>query len=222
VGGAIPSGATVLVDYELGPEPANVIDSMTTAASVRYGITQGNLAGLSVFAAYQRVDQDLDTRDPSAFVISDTSQLRYGVEYFLRGLTLLAEQEIYESDIAPYDLWRVQARYSRRLGLSSMLNLSASYERVDFDMPDNDVELTRLTGEWVQRITPELNIRLWVNFRDENDRISPDSRGFEQALEVRWHRRQTDVFATLSNSMVESANEDNQFQSITFGIRRAF
>ena len=222
IGGAISNGETLLVDYDLGPEPASIIDATTAAASFRYGLTEGPLAGLAAYASYQQIDYRLESPDPTAFVLDDARRLKYGIEYVWRGVTLLTERETYDSEVAPYDLWRAQARYSRRLGISSVLNLSTSYERIDYDVPDNHVELTRVTAEWVQRITDATTIRLWANFRDENDRVSPDTTGFEQALEVRWHRRQTDVFATVSNSQVESANEDNQFLALTVGIRRAF
>ncbi|MCL4222263.1 MAG: hypothetical protein KJZ65_12935 [Phycisphaerales bacterium] len=222
VGGAIADGQTVLVDFDLGPEPANSIDSFTHTIVLRYTIQEGRLRGLSTYLTYSDVSQELDAVDPSLFTLNDQTRLLLGTELRRGPVTLTAEHEDVSSDISPYTLLRLQARYDQRLGARSWVSLEATHEEVDYGQTDRSVELNRLTGEIGRMLAPGLHGRLRLRYRDESDNIGGDTRGFEELAELKYTRGQTDLYATVRYSQLESDATDTQSQLFSFGLRRAF
>lgn len=222
VGGAIADGQQVLVDYRVGPEPASTVDTVVGNFAVRYSITEGRLSGLDVYLTYQQVDQMLRKGSPLTIVLDDTQRLVYGVEYRIWAFTFTGEQEHFDSSVTPFDALRLGARFDQRIGPSSALTVDLTREELDFPRDDNRVELNRITATWFQQLSSELDFRAHLLYRDERDRFSGNTRGFEQALEVHWTRAQTDVFASVRNAMLEGDNADTMFQTFTLNIRRSF
>lgn len=222
VGGAIADGETVLIDFDLGPEPANSIESFTHTIVLRYTIQEGRLRGLSTYLTYSDVSQELDAVDTTLFTLNDQTRLLLGSELRRGPLTLLAEHEDVSSDVSPYTLLRLQARYDQRLGARSWVALEATHEEVDYGQTDLSVELNRVTGEIGRMLAPGLHGRLRLRYRDESTSSGGDTRGFEQLAELKYTRGQTDLYATVRYSQLEGDVTDTQSQLFSFGFRRAF
>jgi hypothetical protein len=222
VGGGISEGETVLVDYDVGPEPASQIDTVTTALSLRYTVVDGWMTGAAVYGAYRTTNFSLDTVDPSRFVLDDASTLLYGVEYNRGGLNLKAERENRDSNVNPYDTTRLEARYNLVTGIASSVGASVTHEIVDYSMPDNHVVLTRVEGNWTQRFGTSLHGKIRVLYRDEQDDLSGDTRGFEQYLETVWRKGQTTVYVNVRNSFLDGPGSETLSQGVQFGLRRSF
>ncbi len=222
LGGAIADGQTVLVTYEIGPEPGNTTDTAMVTLAGRYSIEQGMLRGLDVYVNYRQIEHALSSDEPSAFVLDDARILRYGAEYRIGRLAFTAEEENHDSTIAPFDATRLAARYDHRLGRASGLSLDLTREDIRYTDPDNRVELNRITGLWFTRLGASLDVNVRLIFRDEHDRLVGSTRGFEQSIELNWHKRQTEIFASFHNSVLDSNNESDQFQTIFVGFRRNF
>lgn len=222
VGGAIADGETVLIDYDLGPEPANSIQSFTHTLVLRYTIQEGRLRGLSTYLTYSDVSQDLDAADTTLFTLNDQTRLLLGAELRRGPLTLLAEHEDVSSEVSPYTLLRFQARYDQRLGSRSWVALEATHEGVEYELTDQTVDLNRVTAELGRSLAPGLHGRFRLRYRDESDSLGGDTRGFEQLVELKYTRGQTDVYATVRYSQLEGDVTDTQSQYFTFGLRRAF
>ncbi len=222
VGGAIADGETVLIDFDLGPEPANSIQSFTHTIVLRYTIQEGLARGLSTYLTYSDVSQELDAVDTTLFTLNDQTRLLLGAELRRGRVTLMAEHEDVSSEISPYTLLRLRARYDQRLGVRSWVALEATHEEVDYGQTDLSVDLNRVTGEIGRMLAPGLHGRARLRFRDESDSSGGQTQGFEQLVELKYTRGQTDVYATVRYSQLEGNVTETQSQLFSFGLRRAF
>ncbi|MEX2218758.1 MAG: hypothetical protein WD749_08350 [Phycisphaerales bacterium] len=221
-GGAITSGTAVVVDYDIGPEPANTVDTLGTSISARYTLTEGPLRGLAAFVDYRQLDHELSTEGPATLIVDDVRDLTVGAE-FLRGpVTLRAERQHRDSTVNPFDATRLEGRYNQRLGRDSALSLEAIHEIIDYRDSGERIEFDRLSARWAHRVNPELHCSLRLLYRDERTRLSGDTRGLEQALEVNWRRRQTDVYASVRNAILDVEGGETLSQTFQFGLRRRF
>jgi hypothetical protein len=116
LGGAITSGSTVIVDYDIGPEPANRVDSLGTSATARYTLTEGGLRGLGAFVEYQRLDQDLSGPGSGLLTVDDVRDLTYGAEFIRGPWTFRGERQHRDSTINPFEATRAEGRFDWRLG----------------------------------------------------------------------------------------------------------
>jgi hypothetical protein len=222
VGGSIADGETVLIDYSIGPEPENTTDTLTTSVTVRYDIDRGPLRGFSVFYLFRDLDQSIDAPMGSLIIANDVRQTRYGAEYKLGDFTFLAEQEERDSDVSPFELTRISARFNRSVGPGSWVSLDASHEDISYTDTGNDVVLDRITGEWSSRTGKNTLFRLRLNYRDEDERLGGNTTGFEQTVELNWKYRQTSMFVSATNSFLEGDDVDSDAQTIAIGLSRRF
>ncbi|MFG0286307.1 MAG: hypothetical protein ACF8R7_17985 [Phycisphaerales bacterium JB039] len=222
VGGAIASGETVLVDYIVGPQPAATIDTLTKSISFRYTLEEGTLRGLGGYVNYTETDNGIESDAPEQFLLDDIRDLLYGVEYRRNPFYLMAERQERDSDLAPFDSTRLEARYDQRLGISSALSASLSYEVTDYPLDDDQLRITRAITRWYGQVLPELGLNLRLEFRDEQSRQFGDSTGYEGAFEVNWRRRQTSVSASLRSSYLDSDQSDTFSQVVLVELRREF
>lgn len=221
-GQGIANGQTLLIDYDVGPEPANDIETMGEGASIRYTIDQGWLQGLSGYGTYRQTDHSLSGASSAQIVLDDVRDLTYGLEYMRGGLLLKAERENRQSSVSPFDLTRLQAMYSQSLGVDSSLTLDATHEIYDYQIPVNHVVYTRGTARWNQRLTRSWSLKASLEVRDERNDILGNSRYFDQTLGVHWHLRQTSAYLTARNSIATASRSDTNNQSLEFGFRRSF
>ncbi|GMV26473.1 MAG: hypothetical protein AMXMBFR58_25040 [Phycisphaerae bacterium] len=223
VGGAIADGETVLISYEIGPEPGNTVDTVTNTVSLRYMVEEGWLRGLSPYVIYRRTDQDISAQDPSLFTADDVNSLTYGVEYRIGGLYLRAEQVNYDSTIQPYDSLRLEARYEQRFSRDSSLFLSAQHDTIEYrNAGQGEAELNRLEAKWNQGLGPSLDFSVDVIYRDEQESDGGSTNGLEEGLEISWRKRQTSMFVSLRNSNLDGDLVDTDSQAFVFGFRRDF
>lgn len=222
IGGAIADGETVLISYDIGPEPANQVDSIVANFTIRYTFERGWARGLALYMRFLNTDHSLSTDDPSLFVLDDVTSLLFGAEYRVGDFTFTAEREDRDSTVSPYDSTRLEARFDRRFGRKSTLTLAAYHELIEYTDENNELELLRFTGRWTTRLLSHLDLNLWVQYRDEHETVGGDTTGFEQSIELNWRYRQTSVFAGFRNAMLESDTVDRTSQTFTFGFRRTF
>ncbi|CAG0960920.1 hypothetical protein PHYC_00721 [Phycisphaerales bacterium] len=222
VGSGISDGQTLLIDYDVGPVPASDIDTLSLTASARYTVSEGYLRGISIYSIYRSQDHSLDAADPSRFVLDDTTNLLYGIEYRREGLHLRAERESHDSTVNPYDTTRLQAFYDYRFSRGSSLGLDATHEIIDYTDPVNQVTFSRLSARWNQKVAREFDLTLRVDFRDESNDLRGDTQGIDQSLSLRWRRRQTSAYATIRNTLLETGESDRVSQFFELGLRRDF
>ncbi|VAX41587.1 hypothetical protein MNBD_PLANCTO03-1088 [hydrothermal vent metagenome] len=222
VGGAITEGESLLVDYTVGPEPASTIDSVNARFSIRYTIEEGPLNGLSAYLNYIRIDQSVETVDPTRFILEDVKDLRYGLDYRIGQVTLQAERRNHDSTIFPYDTTRLEGRYDIRLGPRGSLSASVSHEISDYPANNDQRTLSRATIRARGRLGNDFDLGLRLLYRDESSRLANDLTGFEQSLEVTWRRGRTVLSASVYNSILDGQSSESQSQTLTLGIRRTF
>lgn len=222
IGGGIVNGQSLQISYDLGPEPANDVDTTTTGTSFRYTLTESILQGLSGYVSYRTVDHNISASDPSLFVLDNLRDLTYGVEYNRGPVTLTAERENHDSTINPFDATRFVARIDERLGTSSTVGLDFTHDIIDYRDPSDHVVFDRIGGRVQQRFGHDLDLNVRLLYRNESDRLSGDSHGLEEIVELHWRRRQTQVFASFRNSVLDGPGSNTLSQTIQLGIRRAF
>lgn len=221
-GSAIQNGQTVLANYDIGPEPANQINTLGTSTSARYSLTEGALRGLSAYFNYRTSDPQLSAADPSLFVLDGFRDLLLGVQYVRSGLDLKYEHEQRTSSVSPFSSDRFQAMYSRPLGRESVVSLDLTHESIEYPLEANRVDFDRITGRWNQRVMPTLDINVRLEYRNERDRLNGDSEGFDQILGFTWHKAQTTVYVSFQNALVQGANSERTSQLLQLGFRREF
>ena len=222
LGGDIAQGQTVLIDYRLGPEPGATTTTTGYGATVRYDLREGPLKGLGLYVRYFQQDQDLTTRQRDLRPEIDIEDLVYGMDYNLGNLTLLAEQQIHDSTLSPFDANRLEARWSQRLGRGSSMLFAATYREIDHTDEDFRTTTTTLTGRWNQQLTQRLRAGAELIWRMEDDSAGIDAQGFEQRLDLTWRYRQTTLFAEVRNAFIDSDANDTLFQTFMLGFRREF
>jgi hypothetical protein len=168
------------------------------------------------------VDHSLSTANPSLFVLDDFRDLLLGLEYLRGGLDLKAEYQMHDSTVNPYDTTRLQAIFFEAISRDSVLSLDASYEIIEYSMPENRVVFTHVIGRWDQRINPEFQFNIRLEYRQEDDDLLGNSQGFDQVLGFNWRKRQTTIYGSISNDILNGPSSDTMSQMVTFGIRRDF
>jgi hypothetical protein len=222
--GFIAPGETVLISYDIGPEPRGRTTTTDLGFNVRYTFDETFLAGLSVFVIY--LDQD-QKRTPENFAATlqenDFTDLRYGVEYNAWNLYLKAEAQERDSTISSFDSILLEARYTQPLGRGSNLGLSATYQEIERTDENIRTASTTLTGSWNQRFTDHLRGSLILVYQNIDGNVGFDSEGFDQTLNLRWNYRQTQIYAQLRNAIRDNDGaDDTWFQTFTLGVRREF
>lgn len=221
VGGQIADGQAVLLDFDIGPQPAVTTTSLLAAIALRYSIQEGMLRGLAIYGDFRDTNQSLESQDPLV-TPNDVRIYRAGIEYRRTPFYTGFEFERREATISPFDSFRLWARYDQRLGPRSVLSIHASHEIYDYTDEDNTIELDRILGEWRQGFDAGLDLRLQLLYRNERDDLAGDSQGFEQVFELNWIKRQTRIFLSVKNSILDSDNEDSLSQTLAFGFTRRF
>lgn len=221
VGGRIPNGSVVLLDYLLVPQAANTTTTTSFSVGGRYDIELGVLKGLGVYARYTRQDQSIDS-DGFAFIPNSFTDLVYGVEYRRNGFLIGIERENRDAEISPFDATRYRAEYTRRVSRDFVFNTYASFIQIDYPEDGNHVDLFAVAGTVQWQVSRELNLVATVVWRDENDDLRGPTKGLEEQFEFNWRRRQTTVYGLLRHSQLETDFQDSSFFFGEIGIRREF
>ena len=226
VGGRIAAGQTVRLDYDLLPQPSNTVTNNLFTTSVRYDIDRGPLRGLGVYARLAKLDQDIDSAQPDFFFPNSYTDTTVGSEYrfWEQRITLGAEQQWHDSDIAPFDATRFFGRlvYRFRDNTNSVLSFNTDYTILDYPDEDNHVELLLVSGTFSRQLTSHLSGSVTVTYRDQHDEVFGPTQGVEGSAELRWKYRQTQIYAQFRDSLLETDPQDTQFQSVVLGLRREF
>lgn len=222
VGGRIPNGQAVLIDYLLVPQAANTSTTTYYAFGGRYDIELGREAVLSLYARYARQDQDIDTDNPASFTPNSFTDIIYGFDYRWRGLRLGIERENRDATISPFDATRYVLTYDHRFSRDLTVNFNTTFTQIDYPDEDNHADLLAVSGSVQYRFTRDLYLSASVVWRDEDDDLRGPTRGLEEQIEFNWRRRQTTVYGLLRNANLETDFQDNSFLLAEIGIRREF
>jgi hypothetical protein len=221
VGGQIADGQAVLTNYAIGPDPGSDVTSFLAAISARYQIEEGVLQGLAFYGDFRNTTQNIVSDNPF-LEASDVKIYRAGIEYVRGPFNVGGEYKQQDSSISPFNQWRAWARYNQRFGARSLVTVNTSYDRLEFTDQGQNTDLFRALGEWRQGFAGGLDIRIQLLYRYETEDPGFQSQGFDQIFELNWINRQTRVFASIKNSILDSDNDDSLSQTFVFGLRRDF
>jgi len=228
LGGSIAEGEVLLIDYRIGPEPASDTTTLGIGVTLRYDFEETFLKGVGLYARYFHQDQERDTRGGvgsgaiGALVPADVDDLIVGADYHLGNLSLLGERQMHDSTLSPYNATRFAGTYVQPLGLASSLTFTATYDDIERTEEDTRNTIATIGGRWLQRVGNHLNLGVGALWRTEHDSAGLDVQGFEQTLDVTWQYRQTTVYGSFRNSVLDSNADDTMFQTFQIGLRREF
>jgi hypothetical protein len=221
IGGAIPDNSAVLVDYVADPIPGTQTTTASFGATLRYNITEGPFRGLSPYVRYVSVQQDV-SGGGGLIVPESAYDYLIGADYRIWDATFTAEYEIYDSTLVPFNALRFIARLDHRVSYASLIGATASYVKTDYvDLNQQDTVLNAsVRGSHL--ITRELVFSGSVNYVQVDDTVSGHTTGVEEMVELRWRRRQLEVYGRARNSNLNSDDSDSSFQFFEVGLRREF
>lgn len=222
LGGAFVDGETLLISYDIGPDPGNTIDTTGTVFSIRYTFTEGWMDGVSLYSTYRTIGHTVDTDDPTTFILDDVNDLLLGAEYRVGGLDLTYEYNNHDSTFDPYIVNRFQVLYIYPLGPGSSLSADASREFIEYTEQANEVTFDRASLRWNYRLNEDFDLNARLEYRHEDSQSRGDSQGLEEVVGVSWHRRQTTIYCNVRNSTVDSDNSNESAQLLQLGLRRVF
>lgn len=220
--GGIINGQSVLISYQIGPEPGSEIDTLTQTYSLRYTFNEGWLSGLALYTVLQVTDHEVSAADPSLFVLDDVTDWKYGAEYRIGDFWFLAEMQNHDSSLSPYDRLRLEAHFDRRVGRTTTLSAEYVHEEIDYESPSNSVIFDRVQGRWIEHLRAGFDLNLYLQYREEHNERDGDIRAFEQAIELNWRYRQTRMYVGFRNAMLEGDTSDRTSQTLTLGLVRTF
>jgi len=222
LGGNISAGETVLVTYEIGPEPASDTTTTGIGLTVRYRFEEGMLKGLSPYFRYRDQSQDRTGLSGIGLPRTDFQDFVFGVDYDLGAFSMTGEHQIHDSVISPFERTRLEGRYIRPINRNNSITVSAYYQ--DTDRVDENLQttITNITARWNAQPRDHFKSSLVGIWRREEDNSGLDSQAYEVSVDLNWRLRQTSVYCSLKNSVINSNTRDSMLQTFTFGARRAF
>ena len=152
LGGVIPNGAVVLVDYTAAGARSSNFDMFGDTTSVRLNLFDG-LAGFYCHQGRQRYSGD------EAPVEQEYNDTTFGMDIRWRWLTAGAERQIYDSDQSPYNATRFYESAFFQPTRDS--NLSFDFRQTGLEFPDED-ETERLY-QFIVRYRVQVSSALSLN-----------------------------------------------------------
>jgi hypothetical protein len=221
VGGAIPQGEPVLLNYVLGPQPESTLDTFQFSIGMRYDITRGLMRGFSPYARFGLVEQDVSGGD--GLIIADSIRdYVVGADYHIGDITLTGEYEDYQSKIIPFTAVRLAARYDHNFSTDTQVTLNTSYTLLDYTKQGERTENYLASLSFAHRLTRELFIAGSANWIMVEDSLGGSTQGTQELLELRWRRRQLEFYARVRNSNLRGDETSSDFQFVQVGLSRKF
>ncbi len=222
IGGNIDAGQSVLITYEVGPEPASTTDTIGYGLTFRYRFDEGLLNGLSPYVRYRDQHQDRSSQDMLTNPENDFQDLILGVDYDIGRISLTAERQVHDSTVSPFERTRFEGRYISRVNSRNSVSLIAYYQETDRVDEELRTRISNLTARWTAEPNDRLRSNLVGIWRRESDSNGADSDAYELALDFTWRHRQTIIYCTVRNAVVKSSTRDSTFQTFLLGVRRDF
>jgi hypothetical protein len=84
------------------------------------------------------------------------------------------------------------------------------------------VTLDRARVEWITRLDEAFSLILGATYRHEDSSVNGTTDGLEEHVTLNFRKRQTSIYATLTNSNLEGPNSESESQLFEIGLRRSF
>jgi len=222
VSGLIPADGSVLLDYDLLPQPANTTNTGNFGIGSRYEIEKGPFKGLAPYVRYGVQSQTIDTEEPTQIIPDSYTDVVAGMDYRIWKFTFNAEQQWHDSTLVPFNASRASARFDERLDRATTASISGNYAYMDYYGEQDYVNDASVSAVLDHRIGDAWSISaraIWLNDRDE---LFGNTEGLEEQLELRWRHNETDVYGRIRNATLRTSNVESTFQVFEIGVARRF
>jgi len=142
IGGTIPDGAVVLVDYVVQSQPSGSYWTVENRSFFRLSYLN------DLLSLYGRIEI-IDNQGGESLVLADVSRRLLGVETKMRWLRAGAEYERNASDVLPFEGIRLFQNFSLKASRNSLLSLDFTQRWIDYDEHE-DSEVWSLEGGYLK------------------------------------------------------------------------
>jgi hypothetical protein len=220
-GGRIPFGGTVLVDYDLLPQPASTISTEDLSAGVRYQIEQGPLRGLTPYVRYSVQDQSIEG-EQGGEIPETYNDLTFGSDYRIWKFTFNAERDQHQSSLVPFNADRFSARFDDQTDIDTTVSLSGNYQDTDYYAENDDARDATASASFTRRLNTQASVSAVVTYLNDRDRLFGNTQGLEEDLEFDWQYRKFEFYARGRNAFLNGDTDKGMFQTLEIGIKRSF
>ncbi len=217
-GGNLAPDSSVLVDFDLAPQPANDVLTSGIDFNLRYDFKEKLLKGLSLYTRYVYQQQDISSEVPGAFVADDINALLFGAEYRIWRIRFSAEHEDHQSNLSPYHSDRLAIRYEDRIARDWRVLIEAARVQTLYEDDHSDPVATTVSGSVKYQASRSLSATASIAYLNLEDRLVSHAHGLEERIEMQWHHRDTTIGAQIRHSDLDTdtQNSSNFFFMLTF------
>lgn len=161
VGGQIPNGASVRVDYSVAPQPSDSYSTFANQFQIRLDLFQG-LLGLYGHLNLQ------DNYGGQSLVLENITDQVVGMDVTWRFLRAGAEYEVYDSNLAPYRAARLFENLTFEANASTTLSLDAAQSWSTFPNSNTGLTSQQVIARVQLRLAPSLSVNTEGGVRFEH------------------------------------------------------
>lgn len=217
--GRIEDGQTVLIDYVFTLGGDFTIDTITQ----NFNIRQNFAFGLSPYYKLRWQDQSLSPPDAVGATPENITAHIFGAEFERNSFRLKIEFEDHDSNINPFEAWRLSADYKYRFKWGATGIIKARWSDVSQDLPKNrDIRLFTVEGRYRHQVNEYLMLEGAIMYRDEKDSLGGDDTGIDFELSLEWSIRETDVRISYEFGRFEDDFSLNNASALFVQVRRTF
>jgi hypothetical protein len=222
VTGAIQPGQSVLVDYTVAPQPANVLQTGTVYLGGHYDFERGPLAGLSIYSRAFFQTQSTSNTSLGTVLPEDINEYIGGAVYRIGPFSFTGEYTLHDSTLSAYQSERFGATFYQPIFPTIFLSLSTDYTLTQYSSTTQNVDYLNVTGSLNYQVNRELQLTAGASFRDQKDSSFGDVTGIEEQVRIQWRHRETFIYAQFRNANLDSNGSSNMYQFFEVGLQRKF
>lgn len=216
---SITDGQEILVDYDHFLDPEREDETLRQNFTIRQRFNNG----LSLYYWHQRQDKNVSS-NVTKITPDEFRTNTFGVDFTRKGLSLSAEHSEEDSTQVSSTSDRLEARYNWFLNNSrTRISMYVTKNWLSFGEPDSrDIELLRVGGELLSKLTKKYDISASVAFRDEQDSIVGNTEGIQFDTELRYNFRRLSIRTGIEYGFLERRGSEFTNTLLYFRLKRTF
>ncbi len=221
-GGNLAPDSSVMLDFDLAPQPANDVLTTGTDFNLRYDFQETLLNGLSLYTHYVYQQQDITTDVPGAFVADDINATLLGAEYRIWRLRFTAEREDHQSNLSPYRSNRFSIRYEDRIARDWRMAIDATRIQTFYEDDHTNPVATTVSGNLQYRPNRHFSATASIQYLNLEDDLVSHAHGLEERIETKWNFRDTTVGALVRHSDLDTDAQNTSTFFFMLTLERKF
>jgi hypothetical protein len=217
VGGSIPNGSLVLIDYAIENPGDGAFTTYQRYYRFRYSLIDQLI---SIYGHHRSVDND----GGDQFTLEDLDETVIGLDSSWRGLTAGIEYEYYDSSLLPTESFRSYQSVTFSPGWRSSLRIAFDQSWISY--LDSDEEIWRFFyninygRQFTQRLAVKADLAYYMERGKDDETLDRDS--LAAGAEMNYRVGKTSFAANYEYREDDYLNEDRKRQTVYLNVRRRF